>query len=523
VQCTANLTKSSTSSKSIWFALSYRSKEEIRLNHPKKLLSLTELVAASDGRLVLPDPARNNLSSQNDSSRAEALSHNNGENGTLTFTKVVYDSRQVEQGVLFVALPGETTDGHNYISNAIEKGAAACLVSESWWQLQTGSYAVPLVVVPDTLKAFQATARWWRSQYPNLKVIGVTGSVGKTSTKELIAAVLAQRFKVFKSPKSFNNETSLMPVLLELQPEDEIAVIELGEAFLFEEISRVCAIVDPIVGVVTNVSHSHFERMGSLANIAKSIAELPQALPASGMLFLNGDDGRVAAMAKLSSAKVAFYGTNPDFALWADDIQTFGLDGIAFTVRKGAEKRNLRLNLLARHNVYTAMAAISVGLHFGLTWEEIERGLLDPDAVLRLVTLPGLNGSTIIDDRYNASAVSMVAALGLMEDTKASGRKIGVLGDIYELGDYTQEAHEIVGRKATEVLDVLLAVGDLGAIIGKTALEAGFPADKVLFVDKTGATAWLEQNMQSGDLVLIKASRGMALEEVVEKVRAVYA
>jgi UDP-N-acetylmuramoyl-tripeptide--D-alanyl-D-alanine ligase len=442
--------------------------------------------------------------------------------GTLTFTKVVYDSRQVAPETLFVALPGETTDGHNYISDAIKKGAAACLVSEGWWQSQTDrNYPVPLVVVPDTLRAFQAVAKWWRGQYPQLKVIGVTGSVGKTSTKELIAAVLAQRFKVFRSPKSFNNETSLMPVLLELQPEDEVAVIELGEAFLFEEITRVCAIIEPSVGVVTNVSHSHFERMGSLDNIAKSIGELPQALPVNGQLFLNGDDERVLAMAKQTVAKVAFYGTSAEFDLWADDIQTFGLEGIAFTARRGAEKHHLRLSLLARHNVYTALAAISVGWYFGLTWAEIERGLLDPQAVLRLVTLPGLNGSIIVDDRYNASAVSMVAALGLVKDTPVRGRKIGVLGDIYELGDYTRTAHEIVGREAAQVLDVLLVVGELGAITGRTALAAGFPADRVIFTDKAGAAEWLQNELQEGDLCLIKASRGMALEDVVEKVRAV--
>jgi UDP-N-acetylmuramoyl-tripeptide--D-alanyl-D-alanine ligase len=494
------------------------------LSHPKRLLSLTGLVRSCGGRLELPSLTPNKHFSHEQTRVEEVTRSNNGTDfGTLTFTKVVYDSRQVGPDTLFVALPGETTDGHNYISDAIKKGATVCLVNETWWQHQSEIYPVPLVVVPDTLKAFQATAKWWRGQYPQLKVIGVTGSVGKTSTKELIAAVLAQRYTVFRSPKSFNNETSLMPVLLELQPGHEVAVIELGEAFLFDEITRVCAIIEPSVGVVTNVSHSHFERMGSLENIAKSISELAQALPPGSQLFLNGDDERVAAMAKLASAKVAFYGVEREFDLWADEIQTFGLEGIAFTVHRGAEKRNFRLSLLARHNVYTALAAISVGLYFGLTWDEIERGLLDPSAVLRLVTLPGLNGAVIVDDRYNASAVSMVAALGLVADTKVSGRKIGLLGDIYELGDYTRTAHEIVGRKAAEVLDVLLVVGDFGAIIGRTALEAGFPVDKVVFTDKTGATAWLQRELQSGDLVLIKASRGMALEDIVEKVRAVYA
>lgn len=493
-----------------------------------KQLTLPDIVRATGGRLVLAyantRPTTGAISpipnSQIESQQAVAAS------STLTtepqvIAKAVYDSRQVEPGSLFVALPGENSDGHQYIEAAIKGGASALLVRQDWLESQTVLPDVPIIAVADTLKAFQQLAGWWRSQFPRLNVIGITGSVGKTSTKELIAAVLGQRYNVFKSYKSYNNEYSLMPLILQLQEEHEQAVLEMGAGWEFGELTRVCEIVRPNIGVTLGVSHSHFGRMGSLENIAKNKAELTQSLPADGWAVLNGDDFRVKAMANMTIARPFFYGSDPTFDLWADEIETFGLEGIAFTAHYQGKAHRLRLPLLGRHNVQTASAAIAVGLLCGLGWDEIEAGLNDPQARVRLLVLPGINGSTIIDDSYNASPVSTVAALDLLQDTPAKGRKLAFLADMLELGDYTEEGHRVVGRRVAQVAEQLVVMGELGQIVGQEALKSGLKENQVTFAaNKADATRILQEKLQAGDLLLVKASRGIALEEVVEKVRA---
>ncbi len=447
--------------------------------------------------------------------------------GTLTIEKVVYDSREVSPGCMFVALPGETSDGHHYIPQAVANGAAVCLVRRDWAETQPElAPQVSWILVEETLRDFKKLAGWWRDQNTGLTVIGITRSFGKTSTKELVSAVLARHYKVFKSPKSVNTEQSLLPVLLRLQADEQMAVLEMGAGYVFGELERLCRVARPRIGLVLNVSHSHLGRMKSLQNIARNKSELVRSLPPAsegGVAVLNGDDVRVKAMHTLTAARPFYYGLRRTFDLWASDIESFGLEGIGFTAHYQGQSHRLRLPLLGRHSVHTALAAISVGLLCGLSWSEIEGGLLDKSVQVRLIVLPGWNGSTIIDDSYNASAVSTVAALDLLADVQPpkGGRRLVALGDMLELGSFEQEAHRIVGRRATQVVDRLLVVGPLAHIAGQEALQHGFPPERIFFAESKGQLIErLQAELQPGDHLLVKASRGSQLEEIVEKVRA---
>jgi UDP-N-acetylmuramoyl-tripeptide--D-alanyl-D-alanine ligase len=283
------------------------------------------------------------------------------------------------------------------------------------------------------------------------------------------------------------------------------------------EIAQLAEIARPRIGVVTNVGPIHLERLGSIERVALAKSELPRALPPAeegGVAILNADDRRVLAMAAQTRARVFTYGLEPNADLWADDVQSEGLEGIRFRFHYGRETIHVRVPMLGRHSVQTALRAAAVGLVDGLSWEEILAGLRDELAQIRLLPAVGPHGSLILDDTYNSSPASCIAALNLLEELE--GHKIAVLGDMYELGDYEQEAHRLVGQRARQVVDVLVAVGHLGRTIGEEALEAGMAPDRV-YLAETNAEAidLLQTLIQSGDRILIKGSRGMAMEEIV--------
>jgi UDP-N-acetylmuramoyl-tripeptide--D-alanyl-D-alanine ligase len=444
---------------------------------------------------------------------------------------VVVDSRQVEPGSVFVALRGEQTDGHLYVRDAFARGAIGAIVEKepscsSVIDLRaTGksgrggaSLSLPLCFcVEDSLAALQQAAARWRARFP-ARVIGITGSVGKTTTKELIAAVLAQRYRVLKSQGNYNNEIGLPLTLLQLDDSHERVVLEMG-TYGPGEISLLAEIARPQVGIVTNVGPVHLERMGTIERIAQAKSELPAALPVDGVAILNADDARVRAMAQQTPARVFLYGLAPDSDLWADGVQTRGLRGIRFRFHRrtsGGQEEviDAHLPLLGSHNVYTALRAAAAGLVEGLSWDEILRGLRIGEQ-LRLAAVPGVNGSTLLDDTYNSSPDSAIAALDLLGEM--DGRKVAVLGDMLELGAYEVEGHRQVARRAIEVVSLLITVGRLGRLIGEAALEFGMPSERVVHVqDNAGAIACLQERVREGDAVLIKGSRGMAMEQIVE-------
>ncbi len=447
----------------------------------------------------------------------------------VSITDVVTDSRLAKAGALFVALKGENSDGHDFIGDALARGAVAVIAEARAGEkglgpsahfvdvagLQPSPPSLPPIVfiAPSSLKALQDLAAFWRSRFAKCKAIAITGSIGKSSTKELTAAVLRQRFHVLKSEGNYNNEIGLPLTMMQLNERHERAVLEMG-MYALGEIRELCRIAQPEIGVVTNVGASHLERLGSIENIAAAKSELPQSLPATGVAILNGDDPRVIAMKDQTRARVVCYGLNPRCDVWADEIESYGLDGVAFVLHRGAEQLHVRVPLLGRHSVHTALAAASVGIVENMTWEDILRGLQDVAAQLRLIAVPGENGTTILDDTYNASPSSSLAALNLLAEL--SGRKIAVLGDMLELGEMELQGHQVVGGRAAQVVDVLVAVGAKGRWIGEEARAAGLSSQQVFFADNNAsAIEILRGILRAGDLILIKGSRGAKMEEIV--------
>jgi UDP-N-acetylmuramoyl-tripeptide--D-alanyl-D-alanine ligase len=448
------------------------------------------------------------------------------ETAGLPLVEVVVDSRLVEEGSLFVALPGEHTDGRLFVADALGRGARAVLVQERpddcpttidvRQELDPGS---PLVLpvcfqVADTLNALQDLAAYWRREHIDSHVVGVTGSVGKTTTKELIAAVLQQRFQTLKSPGNYNNEIGLPLTLLRLHRGVEWVVQEMG-MYDLGEIAHLASIAQPEIGVVTNVGPTHLERLGTIERIAQAKAELPQALPSDGLAILNGDDPHVRSMGALTRAKdVLYYGLEPNNDLWASDVRTRGLEGLLLRFHFQGRSVHVRLPLLGRHSVHGALAAAAVGLSQGLAWDEIVSGLRDESARVRLLVVPGLRGTTILDDAYNASPASTIAALNLL--AQMQGRRVAVLGDMLELGKYEEAGHRIVGRRAREVVSLLITVGRLGQVIADEAVAVGMPASEVHAVADNGeAIGILQRILAPGDFVLVKGSRGVAMESIV--------
>lgn len=433
------------------------------------------------------------------------------------FTRVIHDSRMVEEGDLFVALKGEFADGHRFVPDAYEAGARAVMINESWYR-QYDLAHLPAVVVPDTLQALQSLAAYWRSLY-DIQVVGITGSIGKSSTKEVVSAVLAQRFHVTRSRKSYNNEVGLPISVLEITPDTEVCVLEMGGAYAFGEITDLSTIARPTIGIVTNVSHSHLARMGTLEAIAETKAELVDALPAEGVAILNVDDERVRRMAERANCRVVFYGLNDAADVRATDLQSMGMDGISFTLHRNGQVNRVRVPLMGRHSIHMALVGFTVGFELGMSIEEIMRGFQSPDIQLRLVLIPAVNNARILDDTYNANPASSLAALGLLEELDAK-RRIAVFGDMLELGTYEEEGHRLVGGRAADVVDALYVVGDKAKIIARAAAEMNPRLPIEIFDDKTILVDVLRRDLKAGDLVLIKGSRGVAMESVVGALRS---
>ena len=400
----------------------------------------------------------------------ESLTGARSERLNQAVSTTIVDSRNAISGALFVALKGEHADGHDYVVDAFSRGAIGAIVERDVetegqvWDLRGDTselpeaWSLPLVLrVENSLEALQRAATFWRRSMTGLRVIGITGSVGKTTTKELVASVLARRFATIKSEASYNNEIGVPLTLLHLTSEHERAVLEMG-MYDVGEIADLARMGRPHVGVVTIIGPVHLERAGSFERIVAAKTELVEALPPGpeGVAILNYDDQNVRGMADATEARVFFYGLAPQADLWADQIEGLGLDGIRFRLHHGTETLYVKVPLLGRHSVHTALRATAVGLTEGLTWQEIIEGLrgVEPSDQLRLVAVKGPDGATILDDTYNASPASTIAALNLLDELE--GRKIAVLGDMLELGQYEREGHEKVGMRALDVADVLV-------------------------------------------------------------------
>ena len=425
------------------------------------------------------------------------------------------DSRLVEPGQLFVALPGEHVDGHAFLADAVARGAAALVVARPIADPESMG-DVTIVRVAEPLAALGALAAGWRRRFDPL-VVGVTGSIAKTSTKEAIAAVLGARFSTLRNEGNQNNEVGLPLTLLRMGPEHEAAVLEMG-MYVGGEIAELARIGRPRIGVVTAVQPVHLARIGSIEAIEAAKGELLEALPPDGAAILNADDPIVRRMGARSAARSTTYGFADDADVGAEAVTSNGLDGMRFVLRAEGTRRPMTIPTLGRLSVHNALAGATVGRIAGLSFDEIEAGLAGGWAAPHRVQLVRLGAVTVVDDSYNASPRSVVAALELLAGLP--GRRVAVLGEMLELGEASDEGHRVVGEAAARTVDTLVVVGSGALGIADGALEAGMDGARVLRVqDVDGARDALVPRLRDGDVVLVKASRGIGLDRLVDDLR----
>ncbi len=436
--------------------------------------------------------------------------------GNQPIRAAAVDSRRVRPGMAFFALRGEHSDGHRFLDAAIDAGATALIVSEipdaaSLEALAAGGAAV--IAVPDSGAALLAAARAWRARWEPL-VVGITGSLAKTSTKEQVAEVLAERWTVLRNEGNENNEIGLPLTILRSGPEHEALVLEMG-LYVPGEIDLLARLARPTIGVVTAVRGVHLSRAGTIDAIEAGKRELIEALPAGGTAVLNVDDLRVTRWSPPAGVATIRYGFDPAADVTAADVRSMGADGMAFTLVLPDARLAVVTPALGRHSVHNALAAAAVGHVAGLDAPTIARGIARGFRAPHRTALVRLPDRLILDDSYNASPDAMAAALALL--ATLPGRHVAVLGEMMELGDGTLEGHLAVGRCAAAHADVLLVVGEGAAAIADGAVAAGMPVDDVVRVgDRPAATAWLAEHARAGDATLVKASRGAALDLLVD-------
>lgn len=447
----------------------------------------------------------------------------------MRFAGGAVDSRQIQRGELFIALPGEQTDGHRFIGAAIKGGAAAILCARSDAEAQ--ARGVPQVIVPNPLDVLQRLAQRHLQRQPQTRVIAVTGSNGKTGVKEATASLLRHLGPTLKTEGNLNTETGVPLTLLRLNPEHQFAVVEMGAQWV-GEIADLCRIAPPSIAVVTVVGPEHLEFFGSLANVAKAESEAVAALPSNGIAILNDDDRLVRKMIKRSPARVVTYGHRPNAMVRARDVMGDPLTGLRFTLEYGDQHERVVLSIPGEHAVTTALAASAVAMSCGMTLQLAAAGLSEIRPVKRrLEVKPGVNGATLVDDTYNANRQSAEAALALLHGAKlpSGGRRWFVFGDMLELGNYAREEHAAVGRAAAGAADELVLVGSEVRATAEAALKAGmkphhihlFAADLkdavALSAARKEAAALVRESLRKGDVVIIKGSYGIGMDEVVKE------
>ena len=431
------------------------------------------------------------------------------------FSAVVTDTRKIEPGALFIALKGERFNGEDFAADAVAAGAAGVLLSDACpSEKYAGIEGADVLLVPDTLAAYQQLAHAWRERF-SLPVVAITGSNGKTTTKDLTAAVLSARGPVLKTQANYNNEIGLPLTLLGLREKHTAAVVEIGMRGL-HQIEAMAPIADPSVGIVTNVGETHMELLGSLENIARAKAELVEAIGAGGTVILNADNAYVAAMREKARAgvRVLTFGLEKSADVKGADIRT-AAGKTTFAVTYGGETHDYTIAMVGRHNVENALAAIACGFALSLTPAEIAAGLTHLEATKMRFEVEHVAGYEVINDAYNASPMSMQAAIETLAELR-KGRKVAVLGDMLELGPIAKKAHEEVGREvASHGFAALVTRGEMGEAIADGARGAGMDAVYEA-ASHAEAARILKEILQPGDAVLFKGSRGMKMEKIID-------
>jgi UDP-N-acetylmuramoyl-tripeptide--D-alanyl-D-alanine ligase len=428
----------------------------------------------------------------------------------LTVSKISTDSRTIQPRDLFVPLRGENFDGHKFVEQAGERGAVGAIVEENWKGATTKNFA--LIRVPDTLAGYQNLAANYRRSLP-LKVIAITGSNGKTSTKDFVAATLSRGFRVTKTEGNFNNHVGLPQTMLAASSNDEIGVWEIGMNHP-GEIAALSKLAAPDAAIITNVGLAHIEFMGSREAIAAEKGALAEAVGADGTVILNADDPFSQAMSERIQAKVIFAGIENGSVRASEVSQS--PTGCEFTIMEGAHRCRAQLPVPGIHMVQNAILAVATGRLFGLSLEDCAAGLASAPLTKARLQIKEISGIQFIDDSYNANPDSMKAALRTLVELDTDGRRIAVLGQMNELGEESERHHREVGEAAAAFgIDELIAVGPTGAGIARAAKKAGLA--KSLSVDSPdGAAQLLEETASPGDLILVKGSRSARMEQVLE-------
>lgn len=442
---------------------------------------------------------------------------------------VVIDSRKIEKNGIFIATRGEKTDGHSFIPNVAQMGALGVICEQKPEGCQ-----IPYILVEDSFQALKDLAEFYRMQL-DLPVVGITGSVGKTSTKEFIAAVLSRKYSVLKTQGNFNNEVGLPLTVLSIRKEHQAAVLEMGISD-FGEMHRLSKIARPDICVITNIGQCHLENLGSRDGILKAKSEIFDFMNPDGYVLVNGDDDLLSGIEKKGNHEPIHFGLDPANEIFASDVEGKGLLGTTAVVHAvnnmgifkaagipdGAEREfPITILLPGEHMVRNALAAASVGFLMGLTVQEVQEGILAVEAVSGRSHLVRMAGCVVIDDCYNANPVSVRAAIDLL--ATAPERKVAILGDMFELGEREKQLHGEIGTYAVDAgIDVLLCVGKLSACMyeqGKQRKEEKKKDTEIFyFPARDEMIGKLPEILKRGDNILVKASHGMQFEKVVEAI-----
>ena len=443
----------------------------------------------------------------------------------------VIDSRLVDKDYLFIPIKGERVDGHNFIPQVFEKGAC-CVLSE----VDLENPAGPYIKVASSEVALKKIAAFYR-QSLSIKVVGITGSVGKTSTKEMIASVVSQKYSVHKTAGNFNNEIGLPLTIFGIREGHEVAILEMGISD-FNEMHRLAEIANPDIGVITNIGLCHLENLGTRDGILQAKTEMFDHMKEGGIAILNGDDDKLITKSNVNGKPAIFYGVGQqadcvdngrvvaEKTIYATDLENLGFEGMAVTIHTPEGTFDAHITIPGEHNAYNALAATAVGLELGLTLDEVKKGIEEAKTIAGRTNLIKANGMNVVDDCYNANPVSMAAALDVLSHAK--GRTIAVLGDMGELGEDEVELHYGVGKCVAEKgIHTLFCAGKLAAEYKKAVEEfyaqkdtdessACHMCEVYHFAERDEMIEVLKEYVKAGDSILIKASHFMDFPKVVE-------
>lgn len=429
-------------------------------------------------------------------------------NNEGTFNKVSTDTRKIEENNLFIALKGENFNGNNYATLAVEKGASIIIIDEVNFKIEELNNKGTVIKVEDTKKALADLARYYRNKL-GIKVVGITGSTGKTSTKDLVAAFLSGKFKVFKTKGNFNNEIGLPLMILELNNSYDIAVLEMGTSN-FGEINRLASIARPDVSAITNIGVAHIEYLKTRENILKEKMSISDFFEKGNSLILNCENDMLRTVNKCEKFDIKKTGYDKSYDACGKNVVLTGETTSFEVVTKDGDSHKFTLNMIGEHNVLNALIGIQIAREFGLTFDEMEKGLKNFEATSMRLEFIKKDKFTIINDSYNANPDSMKAALDVLKNYSGK-RKIAVLGTMGELGNYAKKAHKEVGEFAKEKADILVTTGEF-----KKDYKEGFGENTLVFETKQELLEGLSNMIKEEDTILIKASRSARFEEIIK-------